>query len=322
MNIDNDIENEVCVCITNFNKALYIEEALNSVISQNFNGKLHIIIVDDCSNDNSKTIILNYQNKYPKLITAYFNNSNLGLIPNFIKISKLARGKYVAFLDSDDYWIDNFKIQKQVNLIQKEDSTGIIHTNYSTIRNNKILNEKASKIPSAYVFKDLIINNFITHSSVLIRKNLLIETIAKLEKLNWKNFYYNDYPIYLMISVQYKINYLDQKTTVYRNLESSASHTKDYDLKTKIIDSTFHSRMYFIENLKDVSNQTKNKIHSNYFYSKLLINANNAKTDNFFQLLFLFYKYNSNFKHLIGSFIIISKLLYLKLFNPSPIIKN
>ena len=81
MNIDNDIENEVCVCITNFNKALYIEEALNSVISQNFNGKLHIIIVDDCSNDNSKKIILNYQNKYPKLITAYFNNSNLLRLP-------------------------------------------------------------------------------------------------------------------------------------------------------------------------------------------------------------------------------------------------
>jgi len=312
--MDIDIEYEVCICITNFNKALYIEEALKSAVSQKFNGKFHIIIVDDCSNDNSRAIILNYQNKYPQLITTYFNISNLGLINNFIKISKLSKGKYVAFLDSDDYWTDNFKIQKQVDLIQNDNSIGLVHTNHLTINENKVFSKKVSIPPSGYVYNNLILNNFITHSTVLIRRNLLVDTIERLEKLSWGKFYYNDYPVYLMVSVHVKINYLDEGTMVYRNLGSSASHTRNYDLKTKIVDSTFYCRIYFIENIKDVSNKIKNKIRSNYFYSKLVITTNNAQTDDFFRLLFQFYRYNTSLKHLIGSFIRIFKLLYLKVF--------
>jgi glycosyltransferase involved in cell wall biosynthesis len=319
MNIDDYIENEVCVCITNFNKALYLEEALNSVIRQKYNGKIHIIIVDDCSQDNSKSIILNFQNMYPKLITAYFNSSNLGIIKNFIKISKLAKGKFISFLDSDDYWIDNHKIQKQVDLIKLDNKVGIIHTNYLIISDNKILNKKVSFIPTGYVYEDLILNNFIIHSSILIKKNQLTEAIEKLEKLNWENFYHNDYPLYLMVSIQAKINYLNEKTIVYRRLESSASHTNDCELRTRIIDSTFLSRIYFIENIKHVSIQTINKIKSNYFYSRLVMFTSINMNNNFFELLLQFYKHNRNFKHFTVSFIIIFKLIYFRIFNTTSI---
>jgi glucosyltransferase len=304
---------KVIVCLSSYNKGLYLEEAIESVLSQKTNFKFQILIVDDFSKDNSKEIIINYQKEYPQIIKFVFNNFNLGLIKNFIKISKLATSKYVAFLDGDDYWVDNYKLQKQVDKLDIDNSLGLIHTNYLVSKNHEL--EKTNNlIPSGYVYDNMILSNLITHSTVMLRGNLLQEAIEILESLPYDKFYHNDYPLYILISSKTKIEYLNHNTTVYRDLIVSASHTKEFDLKNKIIDATFFSRIYFIENIKSVPNKIRNQIKSEYYYSKLLVASSFNKPKIYFDNIIKFNSYNTNFKHFISSFICLFKIVYRGLF--------
>lgn len=112
---------KVSIICNTFNHENYIEEAIKGFINQKTNFKYEICIHDDASTDNTKTIILNYQNQYPDMIHAIIQTENQyskGISVNAINSSR-ARGEYIAFCEGDDYWLDPYKLQKQVDLFDK-----------------------------------------------------------------------------------------------------------------------------------------------------------------------------------------------------------
>jgi glycosyltransferase involved in cell wall biosynthesis len=86
--------------MTAFNRELYIAEAIESVLASTY-GDLELIIVDDCSTDNSVAIAREYEKK-DKRVHVYENEENLGDYPNRNKAASLASGRYIKYLDSDD----------------------------------------------------------------------------------------------------------------------------------------------------------------------------------------------------------------------------
>ena len=115
----------VDVILPNYNKAEFLEEAINSVISQSYkNWKLFII--DDGSEDSSKQVIENYK-KNTNINVIYLSRNkgvafcrNLGI--------RLSNSKYIAFIDSDDYWTQN-KLEEQIYFMEKF-NYGFTFTNY------------------------------------------------------------------------------------------------------------------------------------------------------------------------------------------------
>ena len=102
---------EVSIVMPAYNSAEFLEEAINSVINQSFSN-WELIIIDDCSSDRSRDIILAYQNKEPRIISIFnTNNSGSGVSRN--KGIELATGEWIAFLDSDDIWQRN-KLENQI----------------------------------------------------------------------------------------------------------------------------------------------------------------------------------------------------------------
>ena len=110
----------VSVLMTSYNRPKLISRAILSVINQSYQN-WELIIVDDASTDNAPTILKEWANK-EKRIKVIINERNLwqqfGLSPNLNKGVNLSKGKYIARLDDDDYWINKDKIKKQVEFLE------------------------------------------------------------------------------------------------------------------------------------------------------------------------------------------------------------
>ena len=94
---DKSLVTIICLC---YNQEEFVLESLESVISQDYN-QIELIIVDDCSTDNSKIVIENWLLNFPQ-IQFIANNTNLGNTKSFNKALKLAKGKYIIDLAADD----------------------------------------------------------------------------------------------------------------------------------------------------------------------------------------------------------------------------
>ena len=119
---------KLSVIIISYNQEKYISEAIESVINQKTNFKYEILVSDDCSKDKTQEIIEKYEKKYPNLVKNIKHKKNLGGTGNLLYITKFAKGEYVTILEGDDYWIDENKIQKQVDFLENNPKyIGISH---------------------------------------------------------------------------------------------------------------------------------------------------------------------------------------------------
>lgn len=108
----------VSVCTTVFNAEKYIAQTIEGVLCQETSFPVEYVISDDCSSDRSAEIIAEYAQKYPNLIRFRANRQNMGLNANFMATMRECRGKYIALLDGDDYWIDPAKLQMQYDFLE------------------------------------------------------------------------------------------------------------------------------------------------------------------------------------------------------------
>ncbi|QTE92136.1 glycosyltransferase [Shewanella algae] len=106
-------EIKVSICVITYNHESYIEECLNSLVSQKTEFPFEIVIRDDNSTDETCRILKQYADDYPQLITLLDSEVNLGMNKNLRAVINATKGEYVAFCEGDDFWCDDKKIQYQ-----------------------------------------------------------------------------------------------------------------------------------------------------------------------------------------------------------------
>jgi glycosyltransferase involved in cell wall biosynthesis len=159
----------ISVIIPTYNRANTISRALNSVLHQTYSN-IEIIIIDDGSSDNTEEILNNFKDNRI-IIKKSMNRGapaarNMGI--------RIAKGDFIAFLDSDDEWMLN-KLEKQYNLISNSD-TGFVYTGYHIIKPDGEI--RLSRLPGkkGNIFTDLIISNCVGSTSLLfVKKQHLID---------------------------------------------------------------------------------------------------------------------------------------------------
>src|SRR4030042_404695 len=109
---------KVSACIIVYNHEKYIRDCLDGALAQKVNFDYEIVVSEDCSTDNTREILLEYQKKHPDKIKLFFNEKNLGLSGNWLKSWTRCDGDYMAICEGDDYWIDPDKLQKQVEFLE------------------------------------------------------------------------------------------------------------------------------------------------------------------------------------------------------------
>lgn len=108
---------KVSVLLITYNHEKFIEEAIESILMQKTNFKFELIIGEDCSTDNTRNIVEKYKEKYPDKIVLSLQEKNGGTSRNIRASLKKCQGEYIALLEGDDYWIDENKLQKQVDFL-------------------------------------------------------------------------------------------------------------------------------------------------------------------------------------------------------------
>ena len=123
----------VSVRLITYNHEPYIQKCLDSVLSQKTDFEYEVVVGEDCSQDRTRAICLEYQKCYPEKVRVLWSDENLHHINGNHKRTEFhCRGKYIALLEGDDYWTDPLKLQKQIDLIRATDSIGCV-ANYATL---------------------------------------------------------------------------------------------------------------------------------------------------------------------------------------------
>ena len=146
-------------CLT-FNHRKFIGEALEGFVIQKTNFPYEVIIYDDCSTDGNQDIIREYAEKYPDKVRAFLSDVNHYTKGpkcfSYYKYLEMARGKYVAICEGDDYWIDPFKLQKQVDLFRAKPDMTYCFSN-RIVRNDITVQERIERYSTRkYTQKDFL----------------------------------------------------------------------------------------------------------------------------------------------------------------------
>lgn len=185
----------VSTIIPTFNRARMISEAIDSVISQDFDNA-EIIIIDDGSTDNTVEIV----RKYGSQVT-YIRTENRGVsAARNLGIAR-ASGNLIAFLDSDDIWLPG-KLTTQVNYFNANPDIHICQTEELWIRNGKRVNPKnIHKKCSGWIFENCIPLCIVSPSAVMIRKKVFDDIGIFDENMPACE----DYDLWLRAAVKYQI---------------------------------------------------------------------------------------------------------------------
>lgn len=154
----------VSVIIPVYNSSLHIEECLNSVINQSYK-ELEIIVIDDSSSDNSMEIVNSFKDKRIKTIKL---KKHCGVAKARNTGISASNGRYICFLDSDDYWSLD-KIAKQIKFMESN-KYSFIFSDYYFLRKGR---KHRAKTPSSVDYVGALKNTTIFTSTVVIDTNLI-----------------------------------------------------------------------------------------------------------------------------------------------------
>lgn len=118
----------VTVCCITYNHEHLIRQALDSFLSQKTNFKYQVFVGEDCGPDGTANIVREYAEKYPDIIVPFIREKNMGAQSNLIDLCQRAHSPYIAFCEGDDYWIDDYKLQKQFDYMQAHEDVRMCYT--------------------------------------------------------------------------------------------------------------------------------------------------------------------------------------------------
>lgn len=247
---------KVCVRCFTYNHAKYITETLEGFCIQRTSFPFVCCIVDDSSTDGNQDAILSYvklnfemgvethsyhteteyadiyfarhsqnPNCYFAILFLKYNHYNPSLKP--LKFNYISEWRekciYEAMCEGDDYWIDPYKLQTQVDLMDSNPLCGMSYTKCRRYIQGKQCFENGSWGGKSQTFAEFLEENTVPTLTVLYRIDAY-ETYRAMVKVKVNEWKLGDYPMWLYFSHEHQVQYIDRTTSVYRILSESASH--------------------------------------------------------------------------------------------------
>lgn len=268
----------VSVCIICYNNHDYIRQAVDSVLMQQVNFPWEIIIADDCSTDGTREVVKDYHRQYPGLFRLVLPEQNTKA-KVFVDLIRAAKGKYIAYLEGDDYWTDPLKLQKQFDFMESHPDLSMCYhkinwtwTYPSTDDPNMESNEGDPPVSTVY---DVLNKGWFIRSCTMFLRNFGLPP-------GFEQLYVGDYPMHVLWAHKGDIGFIPESMGVYRINDKGQSETK---LVTVDIPKRSKNMRAEIELYKYIDYHTGYKYHSIFnrkqfdvLYSHLLFLKKNSLT--------------------------------------------
>ena len=265
----------VCTRCFTFNHAPYIVDAMNGFTMQETTFPVITLIVDDASQDGEPDVIRQYlvenfqapysteeTDDYYLICANHTTNPNCTFVVFLLKynhysirkskmpyLSKWSdNAKYTALCEGDDYWIDPYKLQKQVEYLEKHQECGLVHARAKIYNQDKqsfvgLCGENEER------FESIITVNPIVTLTACYRTKLFLEYQGLKQQWDTRDWKMGDYPMWIWMSYYSKVFFMNEEVGVYRVLKSSASHGS---LETRLLflANTASIQTFFVELFK------------------------------------------------------------------------
>lgn len=225
----------VSVVIPNYNNAKYLPKCVESIINQTYEIS-EIIIIDDCSIDNSVQVIKELEKMY-NVVRGVFLTKNGGVSNARNKGLEMAKGNYITFIDADDYYYNKEKINNEMLIIRKyQEKYGEDILAYSKII--MVSNDlKEIRMPTSkrndYLNGKIAIKLLVGYKFKTIMRDYCIKTdiLKKIGGYNGDKSLYEDWELLIKIANEYKIFCTYEIGTAYRNSICGLSKRSSSELK-------------------------------------------------------------------------------------------
>jgi glycosyltransferase involved in cell wall biosynthesis len=229
---------KVSVEVITYNQAQFIAQALDSVLNQKASFEWEIVVGDDCSTDGTREILRSYADRYPERIRLLLHPRRLGPHKlglegknNLLATYGACRGEYVALLEGDDYWTDDYKLEKQVRFLETHPSCSLcghpVAVEYSDARGQHwgtAIGESSKRIYSVEDFLRLDTKPQMATPSMLFRRRSLRKLPA------WFAEVFNgDYALQVLLAEQGDVGFLPDCMAAHRKYERGTSRLYDTD---------------------------------------------------------------------------------------------
>lgn len=251
----------VSICCLSYNHAKYLVECLEGFVNQKTNFLFEVLIHDDASTDDSQEIIKEYQAKYPDIINPIFQTENQyskGVSITWTYNYPRSKGKYIALCEGDDYWTDPYKLQKQVDFLEANDSYIATTSNTYYLKNGKTdytyIGSKElwlnRKMKNEVKYNDIPARLFPHTSSWLFRNGNF------LDKFDFTNFIVGDMALFMILCHYGKVNYSPDIMSVYRVHNKGA--IADLSKKNEMLILQDFAKMYkYIDETLNIINKNQ-----------------------------------------------------------------
>lgn len=227
---------KVTVWLSTYNQEPYVAQALDSILMQKTDFPFEIIAADDCSTDRTQEIILDYQKRYPDMIVPYFTPENVGGCRKLTGCidAGLFRGEYLSYLEGDDYWLGEDRLQTLVDFLEG-------HPEYSRVSHRRKVIDQNGKdrgfdIPKDVLGKPFTIEDFLAGKNYSdfggVFRNYFKEVGNRYHELYWASRNVLDFQEMFITQDFGPVFVMDAVYGVYRSV--SAAGASNYNSITPI----------------------------------------------------------------------------------------
>lgn len=270
----------ISVIIVTYNQEDTIGRAIDSVLMQQCNEDIEILVADDASQDSTPDVCKKYAERHPDKIRLFLNKTNKGLIDNYFDTLLECRGDLIADCAGDDQWCDPLKLEKERLIMRKHEDVTLVHTAWKKyIEKTGQLEDSPKTICSLpfvdgkELLEDIIVqtNMPVVHlCTALYRKEpFLIEYDKHRELFRTKEYGCEDLQLVFAMALHGRIAYLPDVTLHYTIGADTISNCGNYDKQFSFV-LRVSELSYALSKTYDVKSERINKYFSLRLYELLM----------------------------------------------------
>lgn len=251
------MEIDISITLITYNQEKYVGQAIDSVLQQNINCGYEIVIVDDCSTDATYKICEQYYEAHKDVIRLYKNEVNVGATKNQLIACKKCRGKYICHLEGDDYWVDNLKLQKQYDFLNRHSEyIGVAHRNRVIDSSGKEIFIAPKRFKRVVRMKDFLKKYLFSGTSTMYRNYFsnvdekyeeMATCVRNVGDLNYCLYLLHLGPIYQLSDIM--MNYRAYQSNNFNNIISKADSTLMHLKICNVLENYYENR-YSLDNFR------------------------------------------------------------------------